>query len=243
MATAGLSTGQLGELRRYDTPTVCNAIELFEVRARTAGYMGREIVAAFPELPPMVGYAATATRRGAAPPREGDSVATLPDQVGRYGELPGPPVMVYQDLDVPSESASFGDVMCNTYQAFGAVGLVTNGAGRDLEQIREMEFPIFSNGAICSHGYNHTVDIHVPVSIGGMMIYPGDLLHGAANGGPTIPAELSGELADAGAGVAVAEAIVIDYVKRGKPTPEGLAEARKESQAQLADLRGPLSRA
>ncbi len=242
MATEGLSAAQLGELRHFDTPTVCNAIEVFEVRSRTDGYMGREIVANFPELPPMVGYAATATRRGAAPPREGYAISALPDQVARYDELPGPPVMVYQDLGEPAESASFGDVMCTTYQRFGAVGLVTNGAGRDLEQIRAMEFPVFSNGAICSHGYNHTLDIHVPVSVGGITIFPGDLLHGDANGITTIPAEVAGELADVCAGIAAAEAVVLDYLKGGTPTPQGLAEARQQSQAMIAALRQRVAR-
>ena len=237
MANPGLSAAQISALRRFDTPTVCNAIEVFEVRPRTAGYMDREIKANSPDLPPMVGYASTATRRGAAPAREGDVVSTLQDQVTRFEELPGPPVMVYQDLGEPPESATFGDVMCSVFQAFGAVGLITSGSGRDIEQVRALEFPTFSYGSICSHGYNHAVDIYVPVNVGGIIVYPGDLLHGDANGVTTIPVEVAGQLADVCTGIAAAEAVVLDYVRAGSPTPNGLAEARAESRGMLAALK------
>src|SRR5690606_27021966 len=119
---------------RYDTPTVCNAIELFDVRPRQLGYMNASIRACFPALPPMVGYAATATFRSQQPPRGGDAYSGMDAQVARFAELPGPPVVVFQDLDDPVAAATFGEVMCTTYQAFGAVGLITSGAGRDLDQ-------------------------------------------------------------------------------------------------------------
>src|SRR5215207_2454522 len=88
----------LALLRKYDTPTVCNVIELFDVRPRTAGYMDGRIRAYYPKLPPMVGYASTATFRSAAPPRAGNVYAGLSDQVATFAGLPGPPVVVFQDL-------------------------------------------------------------------------------------------------------------------------------------------------
>src|SRR5207248_9818588 len=48
-------------LTQYDTPTICNVIELFEVRPRETGFMDGRIRACFPEMPPIAGYAATAT--------------------------------------------------------------------------------------------------------------------------------------------------------------------------------------
>src|SRR5438132_4946879 len=86
-------------LRQYDTPTVCNVVELFDVRPRTAGYTNARIQACYPKLPPMVGYASTATFRSAAPPRSDDVYAGLVEQVASFAELPGPPVVVFQDLD------------------------------------------------------------------------------------------------------------------------------------------------
>ncbi len=56
----------------------------------------------------------------------------MDQQVAAFAELPGPPIVVYQDVDNPVASATFGEVMCTTYQSFGAKGIITSGAGRDL---------------------------------------------------------------------------------------------------------------
>ena len=126
----------LQKLQQFDTPTICNVIELFNVRPQIAGYFDGTIHANFPDLPPMVGYAATVTCRTTILPRAGDAYHHLTDQVEHFGELSGAPVVVFQDLDNPVVAATFGEIMCTTYQAFGAVGLITSGAGRDLEQVR-----------------------------------------------------------------------------------------------------------
>src|SRR5213592_1936786 len=106
----------LEKLRGFDTPTVCNVIELFDLRPRTAGYMDGRIKACYPKLPPMVGYASTATFRSAAPPRAGNVYSGLTEQVASFAELPGPPVVVFQDLDNPAAAATFGEIMCTTYK-------------------------------------------------------------------------------------------------------------------------------
>src|SRR5437660_8379607 len=85
-----ISISVLDQLRRFDTPTVCNVVELFDIRPRTAGYMDARIQACFPKLSPMVGYASTATFRSAAPPRSGDVYAGIGDQVASFSQLPGP---------------------------------------------------------------------------------------------------------------------------------------------------------
>jgi len=217
----------LKRLAQFDTPTISNAIELFEVRPRTAGYMDGRIRACFPELPPIVGFAATATMRCAQPRLEGDVYASLDQQVARFAELPGPPIVVYQDLDDPPAAATFGEIMCTTYRAFGAVGLITSGPARDLEQVRKLGFAAFSNGAVCSHGYSHTVDLHRPVRVGGITVHAGELLHADANGVCTIPAEVAAEVADVAVEFARAEAIVLDYLKSGTPDAKAFADARK----------------
>src|ERR1700682_4177369 len=79
-------------LRQFDTPTICNVVELFDLRPRTAGYMDRRIQACYPKLPPMVGYASTATFRSAAPPATGNVYSGLGEQVASFAELPGPGV-------------------------------------------------------------------------------------------------------------------------------------------------------
>src|SRR6267154_2396174 len=92
-------------------------------------------------MPPIAGYAATVTIRCAEPKVEGDVYGSLDEQVSRFAELPGTPIVVFQDLDDPPVAATFGEVMCTTYQAFGCVGLITSGAGRDLDQVEALNFP------------------------------------------------------------------------------------------------------
>jgi regulator of RNase E activity RraA len=233
---SALSPDCLAALGRFDTPTVCNAIELFEIRPRNTGFMNSGIKACFPHMPPMVGYAVTSTFRSMSPPRSGDVYASLTQQVETYAQLPGPPVMVYQDLDDPVVSATFGEVMCSVYKGFGARGLITSGAGRDLEQVEKIGFPTFTSGAICAHGYCHTLAINVPVTVGGICIYPGDLIHGDLNGVTTIPHEIASEIPAACDGLAAAEKIVLDYVRGPGVTPAGLTAARQECAAMFAAL-------
>lgn len=236
MAIRALSADDLRLLAQYDTPTICNTIELFEVRPRNTGYMDGRIRACFPEMPPIVGYASTATFRGAFPRSEGSIYGSLDDQVAAFGELPGPPIVVFQDLDDPPVAATFGEIMCATYQRFGAQGLITSGAARDLDQVRRLGFPAFSGGVICSHGYSTIVAIHVPVRVGGVPVHPGDLLHADANGVTTIPHEIASEVAHAAGEYAAAEAVVLDFLKTGTRDAAAYSEARRETMRLIAEL-------
>lgn len=198
------------KLKQFDTPTICNAIELFNLRPRRDGYMDQRIKACFSGMEPIIGYAATATYR-ASTCSEGDVYSTIDSQVATFNELPGPPIVVFQDLDCPSVAASFGEVMCSIYKSFDAVGLITSGAARDLSQVRKLNFPTFSNGVISSHGYGHIVDLMIEVCVGGLNIHAGDLLHADENGVVSIPREIIGELEGVCSEYCKAESIVIDY--------------------------------
>ena len=134
---------------------------------------------------------------------------------------------MFQDLDSPVASATFGEVMCTTYKTFGAAGLITSGAARDLDQVEALNFPCFADGVISAHGYCHILQINVPVHIGGVMVRPGDLLHGDRNGVTTIPNELASAVAEACAEYVAAEAIVLDYLKAGKVDAKGFDQARR----------------
>src|SRR5262249_12189404 len=101
MSNFAVPAADLELLRRFDTPTICNVIELFDHRPRTAGYMNGGITACFPKMPPMVGYASMATFRSAFAPRAGNVYSGLAEQVASFAELPGPAVVVFQDLDGP----------------------------------------------------------------------------------------------------------------------------------------------
>jgi 4-hydroxy-4-methyl-2-oxoglutarate aldolase len=231
-----VAAADLELLRRFDTPTICNVVELFDVRPRHTGYLDARIQACFPKMPPMVGYAATATFRSASPPRSGNVYAGLTEQVASFAELPGPAVVVFQDLDDPAASATFGEVMCSTYKAFGAAGLITSGAGRDLDQVEALAFPCFTRGTICAHGHCHILNINVPVHVGGVTVLPGDLLHGDRNGVTTIPTEIASAVAHACPEYMAAESVVLDYLRAGRPDPKGFTAARNECRDRIEAL-------
>ncbi len=123
-----ISAADLELLKKYDTPTICNVVELFDLaRARPATWTraSRRAIRSCRR------WSVTLAPRRFAPPfrrRSGNVYAGLDQQVAAFAELPGPPVVVFQDLDSPVMSATFGEVMCTTYKAFGAVGLITSGA-------------------------------------------------------------------------------------------------------------------
>ena len=207
-----VSAETLSKLAEFDTPTICNVIELFHVRPRNEGYMDGRIRCDFPKFPPMVGFAVTASFRSDAPPRGGDVYGAMDRQVELFAEMPGPSVVVFQDLDDPPVAATFGEVMCSTYKAFGSTGLITSGGGRDLEQVEAINYPVFTGSTICSHAYCHMLNIGVPVRVGGLTVHTGDLLHGDANGVTNIPVEIAAEIADITEEFIDAEKIVLDYV-------------------------------
>jgi regulator of RNase E activity RraA len=237
-----LTIETLRKLAKFDTPTICNVIELFDIRPRNAGYMDERIRAAFPEMPPMVGFAAT-TRFTSASPSNESAYDTFEAQLRQFEELPGPAVVVFQDVDDPAVGATFGEVMCSTYQSFGSVGLVTSGGGRDLAQVRALNFPVFSASTICSHAYCQIVDVGAPVRVGGLAVRTGDLLHGDCNGVSNIPLEIASEVAEAAEEFVAAESHVLDYVKAsGQKTISELAARRRAMADAIAGLRRHLSR-
>jgi 4-hydroxy-4-methyl-2-oxoglutarate aldolase len=238
-----ISADTLKKLARFDTPTICNVIELFDVRPRNQGYMDARIRCQFPDLPPMVGFAVTTSFRASGLPPKLSAYGNLLDQIRQYEALAGPAVMVFQDLDEPAVGATFGEIMCRTYQAFGSVGLITSGASRDLDQVRGLRYPVFSNSAICSHGYCHLLNIGLPVHVGGLYVHQGDLLHGDLNGVTTIPLEIASEIPDAASEYCAAERLMIEYTaQQGVKSNDGLAAAIQNLRQAIEKIRRRVSR-
>jgi len=160
-----------------------------------------------------------------------------------FEQLDGPAVVVYQDLDDPPAAAVFGEIMCTTYRTFGAVGLVTNGAGRDLDQVRALDFPVFTGSTISAHGYCRTLHVGQQVRVGGLVVNQGDLLHGDLSGVTGIPLDIATEVAEAAVEFVAAEAIVLDYLNGpGVKTRKGLSEASSEFRSVVARLRSAIGR-
>ena len=220
------------KLRKFDTATVCNVIELFEVRPHHKGYLGGSIKSYFPELPPMVGYAYTCTYSGAEP---GPNI-TLGENIDNFAKTPEPRVMVFQTLESPPASAIFGDIACSFYKEFGCVGLVTDGAGRDFDEIRKLDFPCFASETICSHGYARVTAINIPVTLTGQEILPGDLIHGDANGVAIVPIEIASGVADACGPMRDAESDLLGKVNAPSATVKDVSRAHREFLAACDEL-------
>lgn len=234
----------LEKLQKYDTPTICNVIELFDIRNRNAGFMDHRIQSAYPDFPPMVGFACTTSFRSDQPPGQGDVYGSLDAQLRIFEQLEGPAVAVFQDLDDPAVGATFGEVMCSTYQAFGSAGLITSGGGRDLEQVKALGYPVFTGSTICSHANCHMLNIGLPVRVGGLTVETGELLHGDANGVTQIPKEIAAEVADITDEFMAAESIVMDYVKSDEPKSIDEFHQRMQAMGETVQaLRARVSRA
>ncbi len=190
-----LSPEELEVLRQYDTPTISNAIEVFDVRPRNEGFCSPRIRCIFPELGVMVGYAVTATVRAERPASPG--APTRPQWWEMVQKAPGPKIAVLQDLEDPPLGSFWGEVQSNIHRALGCIGTVTHGGVRDLDAMRGVGFLTFATEILVSHAYIHMVELGVPVKIGGLWIRPGDLLHGDQHGVCIIPHEVARRIPEA----------------------------------------------
>jgi 4-hydroxy-4-methyl-2-oxoglutarate aldolase len=217
-----LDPAVLEQLRKYNSPTICNAIEVFDVRPRHEGFMRPEIKCVFPSMGVMVGYAVTVKIQSVSPAPKGGSLAP---QVHWHDVLkvPAPRVVVVQDLDDPSGLGSlWGEVNANMHKAMGCVGVVTNGSVRDLDEVEPLGFHFFAQHIAVSHAYVHMVEVGTPVRVGGLTVKPGDLLHGDRHGVTNIPLDIAAKIPDGVKEVDNWERKIIDYSKSKEFTVEGL---------------------
>jgi regulator of RNase E activity RraA len=217
-----LTDAELAALRALNTPTVANAIERFNVRARHAGFTGPEIRCLFPEMAPIVGYAATA-KIVAEQPASGGRTPTRHDYWDAILRVPAPRIAVVQDLDQPVAIGSFwGEVNANIHRALGCLGTITNGGVRDLDEVRALGFQMLASAAIVSHAYVHLVEWETPVKIAGLWVNPGDLIHADQHGAIVIPHEIAREVPAAAEEVERIERRIINYCKSPEFTVDGL---------------------
>jgi 4-hydroxy-4-methyl-2-oxoglutarate aldolase len=213
----------LEALKLFDSPTLSNAIETFAIRPRDEGYMSMDVRCMFPELGPLVGYAATATIR-ARGPVQGDQT-TLYQHVR---DVPGPRVVVVQDLDEPPGSGSlWGEVSATIFGALGCAGCVTDGCVRDLKEARAMGFQFFARGPGVSHAYVRVESAGEPVTVGGLRVSPGDLIHADQHGVLLIPREVAAELPAAAERVIGAEQSLLKWVRSPDFDADELIERRR----------------
>ncbi len=226
-ATTGpLNFEQLEALRRLDACTLANAIETFHERLRNEGFMDHSVRCLFPRLQPMLGYAATITIRGSAPPTTDGAYPDRTDWWDHVLSVPPPRVVVVQDVSTrPGLGSLVGAVHMNILRALHCAGVVTNGAVRDIPAAEVAGFHFFAGSISVSHAYIHIVDIGRPVEVGGLKIQPGDLLHGDVHGVQSIPLDLAARVPDAAAKIAAHEQAIIALCRSPEFSLEKLREA------------------
>lgn len=216
----------LETLKRIDTPTLCNAIETFNVRGRVEGFLGMSIACLFPELGPMLGYALTVTVDSTTPEVSRDD-GVWKEWVIAMDMSPKPIVLVFQDVGPqPRKSAHMGEVMATLAKRLGVVGLVTDGGVRDLAEVRELGLHYFASGSVASHGNPRLLAVGSPVNIEGVSICTGDLIHGDMNGVTLIPDIDSGMLLEAVEKIQHDEQKLMQYIKSPTFSIEGFFERK-----------------
>ena len=230
MARAPLLTeGELDALRQFDTCMVANAIETFNVRLHNTGFTNASIRCIYKDAPPMVGYAATARLRSGEPPMVGNTFHDRADFWNSILQIPSPRILVLEDKDNPPGRGAFvGDMHAAILKALGCIGYVTNGAVRELAAVRAMGVQLFAGNIAVSHAYSHIFDLGAAITVGGMEVRPGDLLHGDQHGLLTIPTKIAGAIPAVAAEIQKEEQRVINFCRSSAFSVAKLAEVMKK---------------
>jgi len=199
-------------LQAIDTPTVCNALEILVPDRRGYGYTVSPLVCTRPTLPPMVGIARTASIRAAHPnDLRGAPARALQDAYYQYvDEGPKPSIMVIQDLDGPLRGYGswWGEVNGSVHQGFGCLGVITDGSVRDLPDI-PAGFQMLADRVGPSHAFVHPVAFGEPVTVAGMRVRSGDLIHADQHGAVVIPWAVADQVIEAAAAITRQERVII----------------------------------
>lgn len=201
-------------LKQVDTPTVCNAIEVAQGQRGFNAFTRGTMLASDP-AGVVVGYAVTAKIAALAPPTEPADVIRA-RRMAYYKAMAGgpkPSVAVVEDVDYPNAiGAYWGEVNTTIHKGFGMSGALTNGVMRDLGDMAP-DFPVIAGSIGPSHGFVHVREIGTPVSIFGMTVSNGDLIHADRHGAVVVPPDVVPKLAEAIAKMQQTEQLVLESAR------------------------------
>jgi regulator of RNase E activity RraA len=222
-----LDTAELAELAAFDTPTICNALELVAPERRAVGFTTETLIWPAREYKTLVGYAKTAMIRAMEAPTL-DAAALRRGRLEYYryvAEGALPKIVVVQDLDSRKGFGCFwGEVNTAIHRGLGCEGLVTDGAVRDLDQLAP-SFGILCGKVTPSHAHVHPVAFGVDVDIVGMVVRSGDLIHADRHGAVVIPHHVAREVSAAARVCARREEPILRAARSRGFTIEGLEAA------------------
>jgi regulator of RNase E activity RraA len=231
-ATEPLSAAILEALGRYDTPTICNALEVVAPERRLIGFTTRPLVCPFPDLPPIVGYARTATIRATAASslpasEQGAQRLAYYEYVGSGQE---PRISVIQDIDGAEAGfgAFWGEVNSAIHKALGCLGVVTDGSIRDIAQWAP-GFQALAGSIGPSHAHVHVSGFGDEIRVAGMTVRSGDLIHADRHGAVVIPHDVAAHLPEAAELCGRRETPILDIARSADFSLERLKQALKRS--------------
>lgn len=198
-------------LRSVDTPTVCNAIEVAQGKRGFAGFTRGTMLCSDPGGQPVVGYAVTAKIAALNPPSEAPEIirARRMAYYRAMAEAPQPSVAVIEDEDFPDcIGAYWGEVNTTVHKGFGMSGALTNGVMRDLGDLAS-DFPVVAGSVGPSHGFVHVTALGTPVTVFGLTVHPGDLVHADRHGAVVVPVDVVDQLQAAIARMQETEQLVL----------------------------------
>jgi len=189
----------LALLRRVDTPTVCNAIEMVEGKRGFDRFTRGTMLCSDPQGGALVGYARTAKIAALSPPTEPPEVIRE-RRMNYYRHMsagPRPAIAVIEDLDGDDAIGAFwGEINTTVHKGLGLSGALTNGVMRDLGDLPD-GFPVVAGSVGPSHGFVHVREIGTPVTVFGMQVADMELVHADRHGALVIPADYLTALGDA----------------------------------------------
>ncbi len=224
-----LTAQQLDALGALDTPTVCNAIETLIPERQGFGFTTDWLFCSRPHLPPMVGYARTARIKASKPSALGaEETARIRLEYYRHVDAgPKPSIIVIEDVDEkPAYGSFWGEVQSNVHKGLGALGTITNGTVRDLVDSAE-GFQFLAARPGPSHAYVHVVEYAIEVTVAGMTVRPGDLVHADEHGAVVVPMGIAPRIAETAALIARREAVIIGAARQPGYDFDKLAAALK----------------
>lgn len=193
-----LNQSELLKLKRWNTPTIYNGWEqITKSDAAREGFNPEETVDFMPQMGPMVGYAVTVVIEPGNPIHK-QKTNVWEEYRAYIASVPGPKIVVVQDLDKPLTFGSFwGEVNSNVHRALGCLGTITDGAIRDLDEMNNAGFKALARRLCVGHAHSTPVKWNCSVEVFGRKIKPGQLIHADKHGFLVIPNEDIEKLLDA----------------------------------------------
>jgi regulator of RNase E activity RraA len=192
-------TDVLAELRKIDTPTITNVVATYPRNPLCLGlynpwtehwYTDTSIRCIYPEMGAVIGHAVTCVY-GLPDPNYTGRLSFM-DVVDALDVMKQPTILVIQQkwpAELMAKAGLAGEIMVTSMKAVGCIGMLSNGPSRDVDAVRRLDFQMLLGGVSPGHGDMAVHAVNVPVSVGGMDVAPGELIHMDENGAVKFPAD------------------------------------------------------